>query len=781
MRRSIPDSLPGAPAWLSGASRVTRQTSRTILILSLITLAAFANANWDDLLPNTPQDQKPALVKDLPPAQTQGQLPAPDPENERLLLRIMRADEQELNGAHVSLRGKVVATYKGYTMTADSVEGDRRTQVFTLSKNARLEGEGVLVLAKSITIDYKRRTFSFIEGDSTIPPSKLKGNTTGNIYLRGATGSGDARREELGPTSFTTCDYDDPHYSLDARRATIVVDRYALLRDVKFRVLGHTLFTLPFFYLPLSREESRLTPEFGQTEDEGYYAKLKYFTPVKGDSFLITRLDFMSKLGEGLGQVYRYNTNRAQGAISAYTLLGDRRTLTVNANHNQPLGKGSLSVDGTYQRNNYLTAPDSSILSTRAQYTTPLGLGNLRLAFQRGSSETAGFVSNNQNISFGHQGNWGRGLATSLGLNFTENDSSSLGAVTNKSERLDARFNATQQSPAFDAQLDYQRAIPVGTVTNFFTGSDRTPQFTLATNIGRLTGNRISPERLSLKFEAGDLRDVTESSVTRYSMEAISRYNTHKGRLSLSGGGRFVQGLYSDDTAQYVLNYDDRLSYEYGQGSTVGINYNRLAQFGYTPLAMDQTGRADNFNLDWQHMASITFRLGLTTGYDVYQSSQSNAPWQSVGITANYDRGVNSRYVGTFLYDTFSNAWSSLRLDGAFRVLGADCTAGVRYDGLRSTFAGANLQIRGFQTGKVTADAYFGYNGYTKQLEVQQFRFIYDLHCMEALLQVSNTTVGFRPGQTIGFYIRIKALPQTNNFGFGSRGQQYFGTGSAGL
>ncbi|MES1227546.1 MAG: hypothetical protein ABUL72_02685, partial [Armatimonadota bacterium] len=236
-----------------------------------------------------------------------------------------------------------------------------------------------------------------------------------------------------------------------------------------------------------------------------------------------------------------------------------------------------------------------------------------------------------------------------------------------------------------------------------------------------------------------------------------------------------------DDTAQYVLNYDDRLSYEYGNGSTFGVNYSRLAQFGYTPLPTDQTGRSDNFNFDWQHLASKTFRVGLTTGYDVYQSSQSNAPWQSVGITANYDRGRDSRYVGTFLYDTFSNAWSSLRLDGSFKLLGADWTAGVRYDGLRSTWAGANLQIQGFKSGKVTTDAYFGYNGYTKELEVQQYRFVYDLHCMEALLQVTNTTVGFRPGQTIGFYIRIKALPQTNNLGFGTRGQQYFGTGGAGF
>ncbi|MFX8641072.1 hypothetical protein ABTM21_19635, partial [Acinetobacter baumannii] len=92
--------------------------------------------------------------------------------------------------------------------------------------------------------------------------------TTGNVYIRGGSGASTNSRAELDDSSFTTCDRDDPHYSLDARHTTIVYGRYALLRDVKFRVFDRTLFTLPFFYLPLSQEESRLTPDFGQTEDE---------------------------------------------------------------------------------------------------------------------------------------------------------------------------------------------------------------------------------------------------------------------------------------------------------------------------------------------------------------------------------------------------------------------------------------------------------------------------------------------------------------------------------
>lgn len=755
---------------------------RFALMVNLLGLVAIGFANGPDLLPNTPQDLPPGPgTNRLPiPTPTEGQLPPSDPADNDNGFEIVQAGEQERSGSHITLRNGAVAKFRGYTLSGDVIEGDERTQVYTITKGGRLEGRGVLLLARTITIDFRSRRYSYTDGDGTIPPSQLKGQTTDNVYLRGGAGASTQSRAELENSSFTTCDLDDPHYSLDARRTTIVYGRYALLRDVKFRVFNRTLLTLPFFYVPLSQEESRLTPEFGQTEDEGYYAKFKYFTPVRGDSFLITRLDLMSKLGQGFGQDYRYNTRLAQGALSVYGLLSATRTLTVNSLHTQPLLNGLLSVDGTYQRNNYLTAPDSVLLSTRAQLAAPLGAGNYRVSFLRNSSETAGFTSTNQNAALSHTGLWGRGFGTQLDLNFTENDTAQNGAVTNKSERLDTRFSATQKTTAFDAQVDYQRAIPVGSSNNFFTGADRTPQLTLVSDIGRLTSNHIPAPILGLRFEAGSLRDVTESPITRYLLQTDSRIVSRRGRFSFSTGGRFTQGLYSDDTAQYVLNYDQRIGYEYHDGSTFGVNYTRLQQFGYTPLAIDTTGRADNFQIDWQHLFSRSVRAGLTTGYDVYQASQSNTPWQSVGITASYDRGIRSRFNATFLYDTFNQAWSSARIDGTFRLAGAECAAGVRYDGLRSVWAGANLQVRGYRSGKVTADAFFGYNGYTSELEVQQYRFIYDLHCVEALLQVSDTKVGFRPGRTIGFYIRIKALPQTNSFGVGSRGQQYFGTGGAG-
>ncbi|MFX8543001.1 hypothetical protein ABTM06_20050, partial [Acinetobacter baumannii] len=85
---------------------------------------------------------------------------------------------------------------------------------------------------------------------------------------------------------------------------------------------------------------------------------------------------------------------------------------------------------------------------------------------------------------------------------------------------------------AFDAQVDYQRAIPVGTGNNFFTGADRTAQLTLTSDISRLTSNRIPAPILGLRFEAGSLRDVTDSPITRYLLQTDSRIVSRRGRFS---------------------------------------------------------------------------------------------------------------------------------------------------------------------------------------------------------------------------------------------------------
>jgi hypothetical protein len=63
------------------------------------------------------------------------------------------------------------------------------------------------------------------------------------------------------------------------------------------------------------------------------------------------------------------------------------------------------------------------------------------------------------------------------------------------------------------------------------------------------------------------------------------------------------------------------------------------------------------------------------------------------------------------------------------------------------------------------------YNGFLERFDSRHFAFTYDLHCAEAVLQIIENNVGFRPGREFLFFIRIKALPFDSPFGTGRLGQ----------
>jgi hypothetical protein len=148
-------------------------------------------------------------------------------------------------------------------------------------------------------------------------------------------------------------------------------------------------------------------------------------------------------------------------------------------------------------------------------------------------------------------------------------------------------------------------------------------------------------------------------------------------------------------------------------------------------------------------------------------------------LGTNY-KGNTSSFQLAANYDTFNRVWGVVRADNRFRLGETGIATSVRYDASRATWGAASLQIEGFKWGQISTDAVLFYNGYTKQMEAQQYSIKYDLHCTEAVLEITDFRSGFRSGRQIAFYIRIKALPFGSDFGYGRRGQQ-IGGGTGGF
>ena len=714
----------------------------------------------------------PLTVQEQP---QQGQLPAPG-QGKSKPLKVINADRGTRNGSDVLLEGNVEIEYERYTLKGDKIVGNTETQIFELLGNGSLVGEGDQVTGEHVRVDFKEKLYELVGAKAVITPERTQGQTTGPFYVTGGKVKMREPHFHVLEGTLTPCDLDHPHFSFDAGSAELVPGKKLVLRDFGLNILGKRVMGLPYLYIPLVDDRPRYLPEFGQSPDEGYYVKSRFITPLKGADTFETRVDYMTKLGFGLGGEYGYDTETILGTLGAYGLTGREDTLVANWRHQQRLGASRLDIDSRYQKNNYLTAPASSILNSRAQFTVPSRTGSSSLGYSRNSTDTGAFGSVSQSFSVSDTRTFGPRTRTNLSATWSDSRSVNLGSVLSKSERIDVRFFGQQELRSFSADLLYQRSVPVGETQSFSAASDRTPLLTLRSDSTKLFGAGVG-QSWPFRFESsvGELRDPGGDTITRMTFGTELNKSERLGRgFSLDYNGDYRQGLYSDDTAQYVLGYGSNLRYQFGGNSSLRLSYRNQKQFGFTPLSIDLAGQNDAFQFGMDVDHGRGWRSTLATGYDVLAIERQQTPWQIITMGSTY-RGRDSYFQLSGNYDTFNQNWGVFRADSKFRLGQTGVAASVRYDGSRSTWGAASLQIDGFKTGQITSDAVLFYNGYTKQLEAQQYSLRYDMHCTEAVLEITDFKSGFRSGRQIAFYIRIKALPFGSDFGFGRRGQKIGG------
>lgn len=695
--------------------------------------------------------------------------PARNPNEE---FRLISAEEFLQEGSRVRAKGGVRIQFRGYDLTADEILGDTATEVFTLQGSAKVIGEDADVLGNEIEVDTKRRVFRYLSARARLTPDQVGGAFQGDLFLKSETGAGSGKEVRAGHGTCTTCDLDHPHYHLEAGSSLVVPGRYARLTDVRLKVLGAEIFRLPALILPLNDSATRNVPEFGQSPDEGYYLKTRLGTPLRADDYLNHRIDLMEKKGIGLGTEWVYDVpQRLSGRLEAYVLRGPSPASTITADHRMQLGPGELSLGGQYSQSNYLTSPQVITFNGRSQYVLPWSGGTTRLSYNRSSNDSASFNSSSETWNLADTRRFGV-FNTSLDAVLNSSRSKGFGGFSSEAERIDLRFTTSADLKKAAADLLYQRGIPVKGQA-FTSSSDRTPLLTLRSSFDRLFGQRFGRQLpVNISSSIGEMFEPgRDGPLTRISLQMEGARTDTFGPLTLSYGSRFEQGLYSDDTAQYTVGYNAQGSLRLLGQSRLNIGYRNQKTVGYTPLSIDRFGQTDGFSADisLSPLRSLTFYAG--TGYDVLQLDRGFVPWQSVSVRGEWNPSRAAKVRASSLYDTFSQVWSSATFDADFMIQRARFVIGGRYDGRTKKISNASFMAQGASWGRLGASVLVDWNGFTEQLQALHYQLVWDMHCSEAVLEVIDNRSGFRSGQQIGFYVRLKAFPTFSPFGLGRGGQ----------
>jgi LPS-assembly protein len=711
----------------------------------------------------------------------------PDPASEDLKFRIIRTGLGGRVGNDVDITEGAEFWYKGFHVYADEVDGSLQTNIFTLRKNVKIIGKDSTVVGDRVTVNFNNSTYLAQDAESQLDPGLVNGILRDDLYIKAQESYGSERQIWGHNADITTCNLKEPHYHLDSKDIEIRPGKRAILRHTKIKLFGHTILSVAYLNIPLDDRTFRYTPEIGQSEDEGYFIKTRWGIPLKGDNQFDSRVDYMTKLGTGLGGDYRYFNRTMNGIARIYTITGKSNTFTLTNDHRQEFRWGTVSLNNDYQKNNYLTAPGTTILNTRAQVVLPQRNGaSTRLSFNQTGSQSQGFDTTNRSISVSDQRTFGRNTRTTLDLNWLKNGSAFQGQPSSDREQVDVRMRATHELRVATANLEYVRSIPVGEQQGIFGGSDRTPFVSLTSDARKLLGSKFGEQLpFSTELSLGEFSTITnaeQNKISRYNLDfRFNRPDRSDKRLRVDLGGQFRQGMYSDDTAQYTQGVNANASYRLGRDTSANFRYNYLRQHGYSPLLIDRTGRTNLFTTDLSYRPVEPFLVGVQSGYDFLRLERQDTAWQQVGLRTEYTPRDNVLFRTLSTYDTFQRQWSNVRLDFAYRHNDQFLGIGARYDGLRKVWSNANLYLENFQYGRVRISAILSYNGFTKQFDSQQYSFIYDLHCAEAILIYTQQNTGFRSGKDVSLFIRLKAIPFDLPFGFGRRGQPLGSPGGIGF
>lgn len=694
-------------------------------------------------------------------------------------LRVVKTGEFEADGSRVVLTGGVHIQFRGYDIFANQIVGDTDTEIFVAEGNVKIIGADAVILGKRVQINLKSRTYVAEDSSSQLRPSLLQNRVLDDVYTQGRLSYGSQTRAFTDDGALTTCNLDHPHYEICTRQTEVRVGKRLILRDARFRLFDRTLFRLPYLSIPLDERGDRYLPEVGSSRDEGFFAKFKFGFPLRGSSLVETNLDLFSKIGLGLGANYLYESLANRGNLKVYGLVGNRQTVTLNQQHQGRLGSATINLNTNYQKATYFNAPENTTLDLRGDASLPFLGANSRFSFTRNSNNSSGFSYLSQNYGFSEQRNLGKFGQSNLNVTYSENRSA-FGTTETSRRQVDLQFRSQADLKRAVALLEYQRSIPVGDTVNFFPAADRTPVFTLQSDSRRLLGSRVT-DRVPFQTEIslGEFFDPsTKNRVTRGNYELGTNVSDRgDGRFGMDFNGRYRQQWYSDDTAQYSLNFNGGLRYSPGEKQSLNLRYSFLRPYGFSPLQIDRQGQTNYASLDAQVSPVRNLTLAVQSGYDFILEREQEVAWQSLGVRAEWRPRDWFRFRGLSTYDPVGKLWTQTRLDLSWRAGATYVSAGAKYDGLRHQWGNLNLYVDGLKWGRLKTSFLVAYNGYLKQFDGRQFSFTYDLHCAEAILEVLDTQTGFRPGTTVSLFIRLKAFPFNTAFGVGRRGAP-IGTGT---
>lgn len=688
----------------------------------------------------------------------------------------IRTDFGENDKAVLTAGEFVSVTYRNTITKANTVKIDWPARMAYFTGNVVFRVDDQPIYGDEMELNFKTREWKLKKGNAVLQPDFLQGYVVSPIFSKGESLEGVRDTKFVGRRSHTTtCNYPVPHYEILAKSVTVYPDKWLIIRNATMVVLGHKLITVPLLVYPLRQlpENQQLTPEVGQSQEEGYFLKTTFAYLATAAVAGYINLDLMSKKGIGFGTRRTYSTARNSGDWQVYELkdkVTHQNTFTGQMTHSQLLGDVRTQLSANVRNNSYLYAPQSRSFNSQLSLSRNVRDMQSSLVLSQGlDSVTVQTRRLNGNLT--HRQLFRNNMR--LDSNFIYNSFGGTNQAT--TARLTSNAQITRDEGKYDWTISAQKLNDLSHEAfagqGKFSGIERLPEVSLFSDNTRFPKTPFFRIPLQMKLSYGKYNELPDRTMrNRTYFELNTPVNEHNiaGPWFLDTGAGFRQFVYSDDTAQYSVDANATIKKKLGQVSTLSFAYRYQKPRGFTPFRFDYIARYNNLTANLDVRESDRFKLSLLTGYSI---EQKQFPWQDATLRFSIQATDSFLFYTSTAYDLNRSVWRAVINQFRFRPNERfKFDLGTRYDPTIRKWA-VIKPVMDTQIGdKTRLEAAASYNGVTKSFEYRSFRLTRDLHCWEASL-IYVDQPGFYENQSIMFYLRIKAFPIFEQFGVGSFGQ----------
>ncbi len=236
-------------------------------------------------------------------------------------------DKISYDQAHNILRGEghVLITHKNMTLKADRVIAYLETSDIYADGNVVMAIGNQVFTGEKVHFNFKTRLGDFINGTGFVDPWYGKGKM---IRKSGP------NEYQITEGYITSCDYEDPHYKIKAKKIYVYPKERIIARNVTFN-LGH----LPVFWSPLftrSLKDQRQRFSFIPGYNRRFGAFLRSGYNFWLDPYLngTAHADYYSKRGFGTGVSFEYQLGPT---ATSMPMSGEFKSYDINDKDFQPV------------------------------------------------------------------------------------------------------------------------------------------------------------------------------------------------------------------------------------------------------------------------------------------------------------------------------------------------------------------------------------------------------------------------------------------------------------